>query len=218
MEDKIRQWYEFLIDLCERTKAATILAEKIYLDFNNKSATRDIEIMIITSLYHSAAINLYQIFDSKGCTLSIYQFRNAYYGKKSQKPKFKVDNKALKRLQDRRNQLLAHADQCTLFDDNMDKLNLYIEDLKSLLKSVEDELFPLSKTITGASFGRINSTDEWYFQTTQNIVAQYEEIKDATRIYAEMISYMRKNCTVKLFEIIYGKGDKENGQAENGNP
>ena len=49
MEENIKQWYEILIDIYGRSKAATVLAEKMYLDFDNKSATRDIEIIIITS-------------------------------------------------------------------------------------------------------------------------------------------------------------------------
>lgn len=218
MEDKIRSWYEFLIDICERSRAATVLAEKIYLDFDNKSTTRDIEIITIISLYHSAAINLFQIFDTDSCSLSVHQFRSDYYGEKSKKPKFEFDKKAFDRLHDYRNKLLAHADQGVFFDGNLEELHLYIEDLKSLLKSIEDELFPLAKAITGEVFGKDCTTDEWFFPTTRNVEVQYEGIRNAAQIYKKMYAYMKENCKMELFEIINEKGDNINGQTKNANP
>lgn len=213
MEDKIQQWYAYLLDVYGISKATTVLAEKIYGDYDDKSKMREMEIILINALFHSAAVNISRIFDHDENGVNVHKFLAIYSTATKSKLTFMVDLAAVERLRKRRNKILVHADKVVLDPDVYQKFPLYIEDLKSILKSLEDLLFPLAEEITGSSVASIDQkTGIWSLETTRQVENQYGDFKKLLNQYEQMALCMRESCPNEFLRIIYDKGEDQNGQ------
>lgn len=213
MDNKILQWYEYLIEVYGISKATVILAEKLLDDYDDKSNMKELEIILINALFHSASVNISRILDHDENGVNIHKFLATYSTDKKSRLTFMVDLAAVERLRKRRNKLLVHADKVVLSQEAYEKFPLYIEDLKSILKSLENLLFPLSKEIIGACIaGKNLNTGEWDFSIARQVETQYGIYKNMLSQYRQMKIYMRENCPDELFRIYYTKEEADDGQ------
>ena len=213
MDDKIQQWYVHLIDVYGISKATFLLAEKLYDDYDDKSNMREMQIVLINALFHSAAVNIGRILDNDENGINVHKFLATYCTEEKTKITFMVDLAAVERLRKRRNKILVHADKGLLSQDVYERFPLYISDLKSILKSLEDLLLPLGKKITGNSVAGINQkTGEWDFEPTRQVETQYTIFKDMLAKCRRIERYMGEKYPYEFLRICYDKGENENGQ------
>lgn len=199
---EIEKWYGELINVYGHAKSMTVLAKRMARDFDATSNMADMQYMLIKGLYCTAALNICSMFDTDKDAGGILQFRNTLYGEKAKKPKFQFDTTAEKRLRDHRNKVLAHLDKVFLYVDVDKDFPLYLSDLESLLKSIEDELLPLAKNIVKASIAGINQeTKEWYFSIVDKVEKEYIIFKNMLLTYRQMEAYMKENHKCELFAI-----------------
>lgn len=199
---EIEKWYGELINVYGHAKSMTVLAKSMIHDFDATSNMADMQYMLIKGLYCTAALNICRIFDVGKDAGGIRQFRNTLYGEKAKKPKFQFDANAEKRLRDYRNKVLAHLDKVFLSIDLDKEFPLYLSDLESLLKSIEDELLPLAKNIVKASIAGINQeTKEWYFPVVDRVEKEYTIFKNMLLTYRQMETYMKENHKCELLAI-----------------
>lgn len=172
----IKKWYEQLINVYGIAKCSITIADKMLKDYDNKITEQALKTIIINALYFSATINICKIIDNE--QLGIRRFHNNYY-RMTKKEKFQFDEQAFNRLKNRRNQSLAHFDTVNLDEEIEKALPLYINDLHSLIQSVENELFPLSKDILGGCLvGKKNGSNEWYFALADQVEKEYDLMKN----------------------------------------
>lgn len=197
-QDDIRKWYEQLINVYGIAKCSVTIADKMLNDYDNNATEKELKAIIINSLYFSATINICKIIDNE--QLGIKRFRNKYYGLTKKKEKFQFDEQAFNRIKERRKRSLAHLDTVNL-DENVEKiLPVYINDLHSLLKSIENELFPLSKDILGGCLaGKRYGSNEWYFPLADQVEKEYDSMKNwAEECQKFTLSILRQNSSGSL--------------------
>lgn len=199
MDNKIQQWYTYLIEVYGISKATVVLAEKLFDDYDDKSNMREISIVLINALFHSAAINISRILDHDENGINIHKFLATYCTDTKSQLTFMVDLAAVERLRKRRNKILVHADKIVLSQEAYEKIPLYIGDLKSILKSLENLLFPLAKEITGACIaGKNLNTGEWDFHITRQVETKYEIFKNMLSDYRQMEQCMHESLKKEL--------------------
>lgn len=199
MDDKIKQWYEYLIEVYGISKATVVLAEKILQDYDNESQFREMQIIIVNALFHSASINICRILDHDENGINVHKFLTTYCTDTRSQLTFLVDLAAVERLRKRRNKILVHADKIGLSQDVCEKIPLYINDLKSILKSLENLLFPLAKEIIGGCIaGKNLSTGEWDFRTTRQVATEYEIFQNMLSNYRQMEECVHESLKKEL--------------------
>lgn len=207
MDDNLKEQYEFLEETYIISKATFILAEKIYHDYDETdNRTRDMSIIFINALFHSAAVNICRILDHDANGINIHKFLTTYCAVYNTTINVTVDCAAVERLRKRRNKALVHADKKLLNPDFSKDVPLYISDLDSILKSLEKLLLSVAKKVTGTSID-LN-------KNTRQIEIQYDSFADMLTKYAQMGEFMKQNHSNELLAILYStKEDANNGQA-----
>lgn len=198
MDNKVKEQYEFLKETYVIAKSTLVFAKKLYCDYDeNDNTTKDMQIILINALFHSAAVNICRILDNDANGLNIHNFISSYCVNTGNSITFMVDLAAVERLRKRRNKSLVHADKSILKPDFSEKFKLYIDDLDSILNSLKGLLISAAKEITGASL------DADY--NARQIEIRYDSFTNMLIKYDQMKEFMKQNHPNELLGILYSK-------------
>ena len=194
MNDEIKRHYDYILGIYEIAASEFTLGKKMLQDYHEQSHKEEIQIIVINALYHSLAVNLCKIVNSKE-KLNIYKLiRNSGIN-----TTFEIDDKIIERLISRRDKSLCHSDKINIQKDISEEYPLYTQDLKITLDSLSEILAMLSNPINGYSIaGRNIKTGEIEFDAVKRIERQYSAYKDMKNRYKLMTDFAKKtifrNC------------------------
>lgn len=208
MDNSLKVQYEFLEETFILSKTTLLLAKKLYCDYARADkTTKEMLIIFINALFHSAAVNICRLLDRDDNGINIYKFLTAYCEAKSAAMELALDFAAVERLRKRRNKALVHADKKLLNPNFSNDIPLYISDLDSVLASVEKLLCFVAKGITGESVD--------LDVITRQIEVRYDSYTDMISKNTQIWDFMKQNHPKELYSIIYSTKEINNdGQTE----
>lgn len=217
MED-IKKEFDFLFGLFMKADAELKLANAMYNDYDENDRSKEMGVIIIDSLYYSAAMNIYKIVQREECInlKKLTQEINEMFEDKN--IKYEVDKKAILSIIRRRNKQLAHNDIENITKDISEEFPLYIDDLGKILKQVFGILNQISVVLCDGSIDGIDKSGEIFIKNTKAVISEYEIKKDYQKKLEKLFVYMKEHHKEELCSIIFSTEDTFNADSYNTHP
>lgn len=210
MEDILKKEFDFLFGLFIKADAELKLANAMFNDYDENDRSKEMKVIIIDSLYYSAAMNIYKIVQVKECInlKKLNQEVNEIY--KDNQIVYDIEEKKVWRLINRRRKQLAHNDIENITKDISEEFPLYTEDLNDIAKKIYYILNNISKVCFKASIGGTDKSGE--ITSTERVISRYKIEKDYQKKLKKICEYMIEHNKDELCSIIFSTEDTPNAK------
>lgn len=219
--DEFDKEFMYLYDICIMVKQKIYIGKFLLKHSELFNASKKCRLIIVDALFHSAAVNLCKISDSKEA-INVVSFGNKYRKKSNKEDKeawkaLQPKKADLEQLQNRRNKNLVHSDRENIELDIDTEYPLYIETLERVATAEERMLDYIYKCNKSASIIGVDKKTGQPF-TLFDIITKKE--CEAVTMYAKRITamqkYMKEKHPAELAKIIYlAEGIEKDEQTEN---